>query len=215
MFMAPEMYAVERAEQLPERCHPRTQICTMLDLFALQCWLGSLLPFQLMNCWSLLYSKIGCERGRDCTATLLSQSIVQSYPTMLGWKPWWATWLPGHLHKVEAHQRFTSYRYGTMYENGQHISDLCKNNGKGTEAWTAWGIGISLVSNFLWSMIVWCSFGNLNTPLLFVQGARHQKVGIYCCQGENPNFSRKSTIEPISNIWYGRKRWQRISKKLF
>ncbi len=23
MFMAPEMYAVERAEQLPERCHPK------------------------------------------------------------------------------------------------------------------------------------------------------------------------------------------------
>jgi hypothetical protein len=74
---------------------------------------------------------------------------------MLGWQPWWAAQLPGNLYKVEAHQRFTSYRYGKICENGRHISDLHKNNEKGIELWTAWGIQNSLVSKFLWSVKLW------------------------------------------------------------
>jgi hypothetical protein len=41
-------------------------------------------------------------------------------------------------------------------------------------------------------VILWFDavFGNLNTPPLFMQKVRYQKLGIYQPQGKDPTFSR-------------------------
>jgi hypothetical protein len=45
MFMAPEMYAVERAEQLPERCHPKNTDLYNVGLICFAVLIGGPTPF--------------------------------------------------------------------------------------------------------------------------------------------------------------------------
>ncbi len=45
MFMAPEMYAVERADQLPERCHPKKADVYSFGLICFAVLIGEPTPF--------------------------------------------------------------------------------------------------------------------------------------------------------------------------